>query len=109
MGTQIIAAAGTLGVMVSVGAVFQMLHGLNKKLIYEQPVTMEEQLYKIARVTGKSEYDVFCKAAENWPISRAMIERDFKAYLLHQNIPYYVVDFVRQNKKHIDELHMPLF
>jgi putative FmdB family regulatory protein len=23
--------------------------------------------------------------------------------------PYYVTDFIRKNKKHIDELHIPLF
>ena len=106
---QIIAAVETLGTMIFAGAVFQMLYGLNKKLIYEQPFTMEEQIYKIARVTGNSEYDVFCKAAENWPISRAMIEGDFKAYLLHQSVPYYVVDFIRKNQKDLNALRIPLF
>ena len=91
------------------GALSQMLHWLRKKVSRERPVTIGDQLYKIARVTGKSEYDVFCKSAENWPVARHTIEQDFKSYLLHQNVPYYVVDFVRKNKKHIDELYIPLF
>ena len=106
---QIISGAEALCTVISVGALFQILHGLNKKLIYEQPVTIEDQLYKISRITGKSEYDVFCKSAENWPITGEKIDQDFKSYLLHQRVPYYVVDFVRKNKKHIDELHIPLF
>jgi hypothetical protein len=90
-------------------ALFQILHGLNQKIIYKQPATIEDHLYKIARVTGKSEYDVFCRSAESWLITHERVEQDFKAYLLHQSIPYYVTDFVRKNKKHIDELHIPLF
>jgi hypothetical protein len=91
------------------GALFQIRHGLKKTIIRDRPDTIEDQLYKIARVTGKSEYDVFCKSAESWPIPSDKIEQDFKAYLLHQSVPYYVVDFVRKNKKHIDELRLPLF
>ena len=101
--------AKLLGAVISGDALFQMLCSLKKKIMRDRPGTVEEQLYKIARVTGKSEYDVFCKSAENWPVARHTIEQDFKSYLLHQNVPYYVVDFVRKNKKHIDELDIPLF
>jgi hypothetical protein len=69
---------------------------------------MEFYLYKIARLTGKSEYHVFCKSAEDWPVSQARIEQDFKRYLCHQSTAHYVNDFVRKNKKHIGELHIPL-
>ena len=37
------------------------------------------------------------------------IEEDFTRYLQQQDIPHYVNDFVRRNKKHIDELHLPRF
>ena len=70
---------------------------------------MEDYLYKIARITGKSEYDVFIKSAEEWPITRGKIDEDFKAYLTYQSVPYYVRDFVRKNKPHIDELSLPKF
>jgi hypothetical protein len=92
-----------------VGALSKFLHGLNKKTNNQQPPAIEDHLYKIARITGKSEYDVFCKSAENWPVTGEKIDQDFKAYLLDQSVPYYVADFVRKNKKHIDELHIPLF
>lgn len=106
---QIISGAQTLCTVIFVGVLFQKLHALNKRKIHDQPVIIEDYLYKIARITGKSEYDVFCKSAEAWPITQEKIEQDFKAYLLHQRVPYYVVDFVRKNKRHIDQLHMPLF
>ncbi len=75
----------------------------------DQPVSMEYYVFKIARITGNSEYDVFCKSAENWPISKVKIDQDFKRYLYNQEVPHYVNDFVRKNKKHIDELHIPRF
>ena len=82
---------------------------LPKKIKENKTPPMEFYLYKISRVTGNSEYDVFCKSAEDWPVSRAKIDQDFKNYLNRQEIPHYVTDFVRKNKKHIDELRMPLF
>ena len=90
-----------------------MLHNaflrLRKKPKEDKPLPMEFYLYKIARLTGKSEYDVFCKSAEGWPVTKARIEQDFKRYLCNQSVPYYVQNFVRINKKHIDELHIPQF
>ena len=106
---RIISIAKTWRAAIGVGALFQVLQILKKKITRDRPATMEDQLYKIARVTGKSEYDVFCKSAESWPITRETIDQDFKAYLIDQSVPYYVADFVRKNKKHIDELHIPLF
>jgi hypothetical protein len=82
---------------------------MDKKSEREKAISMEDYLYKISRVTGHSEYDVFCKSAEDWPVSKEKIEKDFTRYLQQQDIPHYVNDFVRRNKKHIDELHMPHF
>jgi hypothetical protein len=36
-----------------------------------------------------------------------MIDADFKDYLNRNAVPPYVHHFVRQNKHHIDELHLP--
>jgi hypothetical protein len=80
-----------------------------KKSIPEKAISMEEYLFKIARITGHSEYDVFCKSAEAWPVSKQKIEEDFTRYLQQQSVPHYVNDFVRRNKKHIDELRIPRF
>ena len=88
---------------------FRTISGMDKKIVRDKPISMEEYLFKISRVTGHSEYDVFCKSAEAWPVSREKIDHDFTRYLQQQNIPHYVNDFVRRNKKHIDELHLPRF
>ena len=90
-------------------AIFQMLSRWRKTIKNDNPASMEDYLYKIARVTGKSEYDVFTKSAEEWPIPREKIESDFESYLTHQTVPYYVRDFVRKNKPHIDDLYMPMY
>jgi hypothetical protein len=70
---------------------------------------MQNYLFKISRLTGKSEYDIFCKAAEEWPVSNEQVKQDFNRYLNNASIPYYVNDFVRKNKKHIDELRVSIF
>jgi len=86
------------------------LHKLNNKQIRKHQESMDYYLFKISRVTGHSEYDVFCKSAEDWPVarvSREKIDADFKDYLNRNAVPPYVHHFVRQNKHHIDELHLP--
>ena len=88
------------------------LHKLNNRAIRKNRDSMEFYLYKISRVTGHSEYDVFCKSAEDWPVatvSKEKIEADFKNYLDHSAVPPYVHHFVRENKHHIDELDWPRF
>ena len=88
---------------------FKKTPRMAKKSEPEKAISMEDYLFKISRVTGHSEYDVFCKSAEAWPVSREKIEEDFTRYLQQQSVPHYVNDFVRRNKKHIDELHLPRF
>jgi hypothetical protein len=100
---------GTLFIVLLAGALFRTMFRWNKATFTDKPVTMADYLFKIARVTGNSEYDVFLKASEEWPIPAQQIEEDFKTYLLDQSVPYYVRDFVRRNKGHIDTLHMPRF
>ena len=65
---------------------------------------------KINRLWYSFKYDVFCKSAEDWPvarISKEKIDADFKNYLGRNAVPPYVNHFVRQNKHHIDEIHLP--
>jgi hypothetical protein len=95
--------AGTLGLIWFIGK------QLIKRISRNRPVTIEGYLFKISRITGKNEYDIFCKAAEEWPVSGDQIEQDFRQYMADQRIPYYVNDFVRKNQHHIDELDIPLF
>ncbi len=82
---------------------------VNQMVVSRKPASTEDYLFKIARITGTSEYDIFIKAAETWPVSQAMVGGDFKKYLLHQTVPYYVNDFIRKNKRHIDEIDLGQF
>ena len=70
-------------------------------------VSAADYLYKIARLTGASEYDIFHKSAENWPVSKSMVEKHFKDYLRHQVTPCYVNAFVRKHQHQIDQLQLP--
>ena len=91
------------------GCLVWTFYRMNKIFTPAKPPTIEDYLFKIFRITGSSEYDIFCKSAENWPISSDKIDDDFKRYLSHQSIPYYVNDFIRKNQKQIDDLNMPQF
>jgi hypothetical protein len=99
----------TVCVVLLAGVFFRLMFHWNKTFFNDKPATMEDYLFKIAGITGKSEYDIFVKSAEEWPITTGKIEEDFKAYLNHQTVPYYVRDFVRKNQEHIDEMHIPRF
>jgi hypothetical protein len=100
---------GTVVIVVFVGVLFRAAFRWNQALFSYEPTTMEDYLYKISRIAGKSEYEIFLKSAEEWPVSVDKIEEDFKAYLQHQSVPYYVRDFIRRNKEHIDSLRIPRF
>ena len=104
---------GTL-LMISqmIGAVcIVLLVGMRLKKWFREnkPSTPQGYIFKITRITGKSAHDVFCKAAEDWPVSEEQIEEDFKKFVSDDSIPYYVNDFIRKNKKHIDEMRTSIF
>ncbi len=101
--TQIIIVFGAIYIVLLFGTL------LKKRYIPDKPPSNQTYLFKMSRLTGKSEYDIFFKAAEDWPVSGEQIEQDFNRYLAHQHIPYYVNDFIRKNKKHTDELRISLF
>ena len=109
MNTKLVNAMGAICKVRLAGMLLRAFCCLNKNFSRSRPLTIEDYLFKISRVTGKSEYDIFCKSAENWQVSRETIDQDFKRYLDYQSVPHYVADFVRKNKKHIDALHMPRF
>ena len=109
---QFVNGIGNVCIFLLVGLAVAGLHKLNKRQINKHQDSMEYYLFKISRVTGHSEYDVFCKSAEDWPVasvSKEKIDADFKDYLKRSAVPPYVHHFVRQNKHHIDELHLPRF
>jgi hypothetical protein len=109
---QFVNGIGNVCLFLLVGLAVVGLHKLNNRQINKHQDSMEYYLFKISRVTGHSEYDVFCKSAEEWPVasvSKEKIDADFKDYLKRSAVPPYVHHFVRQNKHHIDELHLPQF
>jgi hypothetical protein len=88
---------------------FQLLQRQKDHPARTRPVTTEDYLYKVARITGASEYEIFRRSAEDWPVSQSMVDRDFKTYLLDQSTPCYVNAFLRKHKRQIDHLELPPF
>jgi hypothetical protein len=66
-------------------------------------VAIEDSLYEISLATGRTEYDLLGVSAEEWSVSGARIDQDFKRYMAEQVLPHYAKDFVRKNNIHLDE------
>ena len=58
----------------------------------------EEFLAWMAADQKCSEYDLFLLAAEDWQVSNAQVEDDFRQYLMQGVLPHYVRDLVRKNR-----------
>ena len=108
MGQAIVGAQTICVVYLAFYALYRMLEA-NTHAYCSEPPTPVDYLYKISRVTGESEYSIFQKSAEDWLLNQPMVDRDFRRYLSRQVIPAYVLDFIRKNKHHVDDLKMPLF
>jgi transcriptional antiterminator len=78
---------------------FHLLRYFDHLYYARKPATTEEYLAWLARLSERSEYDLFFISAEDWNVSEQTIEEDFKNYLRDGFIPYYVADFVRKAKK----------
>ncbi len=66
-------------------------------------VAKENSLYNISLETGRTEYELFHKSAEDWSVSGEKIDQDFRRYMTDQIMPHYAKDFIRKNRTHIDE------
>ena len=64
---------------------------------------MKNSLYPISLATGRTEYNLFRKSAEDWAVSAERVDRDFRRYLADKVLPYYAKDFVRKNRTQIDK------
>jgi hypothetical protein len=80
---------------------FQLLRYLDRRYASKKPFTDQEYLMNMARFMKCSEYDIFMEAAKPWQVSKQHVEDDFKKYLLAEQIPYYVADFIRKVGKDI--------
>jgi hypothetical protein len=85
----LIAAVAMAGILIAV-------HVLEKRRNATRKPTEQEMLFFLARLTETSEYDQFMRAAEAWDISRHKVESDFKRFLFHSTLPYYVRDHLRK-------------
>ncbi|MEJ2184007.1 MAG: hypothetical protein P8Y66_10885 [Nitrospirota bacterium] len=54
-----------------------------------------ERLYEAARRENLSEYEIFVGTGKKWNIPEARAREDFKHYLFHGEIPFYVRDYLR--------------
>jgi hypothetical protein len=68
-------------------------------------IATEDYIQKITQITGISAYETFRRSAEEWHVPPDRIKKDFNKYLSSQTIPYYVKDFIRKSRPHIDEIY----
>lgn len=78
---------------------------ITQKNSQAHPITTDDYIQKITRVTGLSVYDTFRISAEDWRVSDDKIDQDFRRYLSSQRVPFYVKDFVRKSQTHVDEIY----
>jgi hypothetical protein len=94
---------GGICALLLVGYLFWVCYRKSKMDSLSELSAMEDSLYKISLATGRTEYDLLHKSAENWSVSGHRIEQDFKSYMADQVMPYYAKDFVRKNQAHLDK------
>ena len=80
-----------------------LLYRVEKQFRRQRTLSDEEFLAYLARVYSCSEYDLFHAAAEEWNLSGAPIDEDFKDYLKEGDMPYYVKDFIRKARKEAEK------
>ena len=86
-----------------VGYLFRTLYRKFKIDSQADQIAMKNSLYPISLATGRTEYNLFRKSAEEWAVSGDRIDQDFVRYMAHKVLPYYAKDFVRKNQTHIDK------
>ena len=77
----------TVLILAAAGLLFQILQGRQRPTADTRVVSAEDYLYKIARITGASEYEISRKSAGDWPVPESMVKEHFKEYLQHQATP----------------------
>ncbi|MBL0716243.1 MAG: hypothetical protein JJV98_21365 [Desulfosarcina sp.] len=70
---------------------------LEKRLAHLDAAGDERRLGDLSFSLGCSVYDLFVQAGTTWDFSKAKIEADFKDYVLHDQIPPYLHDYLQKN------------
>ena len=86
-----------------VGYLFWFIYRKSELDARIESAVRKESLYDISLKTGRTEYDLFNKSAQEWSVSDKVMDQDFKRYMFDQVTPYYAKDFVRKNRAHIDD------
>jgi len=80
---------------------FELVTFLSLRYNQKRTFTDHEILASLARLMECSEYDIFGEAAKLWTISIDRVEQDFKTYLTKDQLPPYVIDFLRKFGKDV--------
>lgn len=80
------------------------IHILERRRNAARKSTEQEMLFTMARITETSEFEQFRQAAASWNISMQKVEADFKRYLFHSELPYYVRYYLRKSAETRPEL-----
>jgi hypothetical protein len=94
---------GGICALLLVGYLFWFLYAKFKEENQADHSASKKSLYNLSLLTGRTEYELFQKSAEDWSVSGDRIDEDFKRYMAEQVLPYYTRDFVRKNHQDIDE------
>jgi hypothetical protein len=62
-------------------------------------------VYKLAKLHGASEYDVFQRSGQNF--TRFMIDNAFKSYMNDGSIPWWVKQHLEENLEQINQHSLP--
>jgi hypothetical protein len=87
---------------------FELVAFLSLRYNPKKTFTDHEILANLARLMECSEYDIFGEAAKLWTISIDRVEQDFKIYLTKDQLPHYVIDFLRKFGKDVVLKKLPL-
>ncbi len=94
--------AGICGLLL-VGYLFRICYLKFIKDAKADSAVLANALHKIALESGRTEYELFVIAAEEWSKTNAQIDEDFKNYMAANVLPYYVMDLVRKNNDRINK------
>lgn len=83
-------------VVTVIGTIVYLIAG---KWIQGMKRSDDDLLFDCARGLGCSEYDIFCKSGEKWNFSDSKIQEDFRNYLLRNELPFYVRDFLKNKSR----------
>jgi len=84
--------------MIIVTVIGTIIFVITERRLRKMKKSDEDLLFDRARSLSCSEYDIFVQSGKKWNFSEMKIEHDFKNYLLKNEIPFYVRDFLKEQR-----------